>query len=95
MKQEKFSWALLKAKCGANVPSLEMLGSLLLASFLMEKGVRNRLQFRIPLISDNQGNVVAAEPIHPEDADGSYSDATCPFPTGPLSCEKRLEHLGG
>ena len=36
-----------------------MLGSLLLASFLMEKGVRNRLQFRIPLISDNQGNIFA------------------------------------
>lgn len=44
---------------GANIPSLEMLGSLLLASFLMEKGVRNRLHFRIPLISNNQGNIFA------------------------------------
>ena len=41
----------LKANHGAN--------SLLLASFLMEKGVRNRLQFCIPLISDNQGNIFA------------------------------------
>lgn len=42
----------------ANIPSLETLDSLLLASLLLEKGVRNRLQFRIPLISDDQGNIL-------------------------------------
>ena len=75
------AWAFLKSNPGANLPSLEMLGSLLLASFLMEEGVRNRLQFRISLISDSQGNV--AEPLDPEDANGYGSDATGPLSTRP------------
>ena len=38
-------------------PALELLGSLILIAFILKMGERNQLAVKIPVITDNQGNV--------------------------------------
>ncbi|CAK9030090.1 unnamed protein product [Durusdinium trenchii] len=41
----------------AMIPALELLGSLILISFILKMGERHQLAIKIPVITDNQGNV--------------------------------------
>ena len=41
----------------AMIPALELLGSLILISFILKMGERRQLVIKIPVITDNRGNV--------------------------------------
>ena len=52
-----FPWLFKTKTAGAMIPALELLGSLILIALILKMGERNQLAVKIPMITDNQGNV--------------------------------------
>ena len=59
IKPEKCPWAFMDGDSTRRIASLEMLGTLMLAALLLQRGNSTLLRLQLALISDNQGNVFA------------------------------------
>ena len=57
MDEASFPWLFKTKTASAMIPALELLGSLILIAFILKMGERNQLAVKIPVITDNQGNV--------------------------------------
>ena len=59
VKAEKHPWAFKSGDPQKRIAALEMMGTLLLVYFLIQKGSRGSARVMIPMVSDNQGNIYA------------------------------------
>ena len=57
LDEASFPWLFKTKTASAMIPALELLGSLILIAFILKMGERNQLAVKIPVITDNQGNV--------------------------------------
>ena len=57
LEETTFPWLFNTKTASAMIPALELLGSLILISFILKMGERHQLAIKIPVITDNQGNV--------------------------------------
>ena len=57
LEESNFPWLFKTKTASAMIPALELLGSLILIAFILRMGERHQLAVRIPVITDNQGNV--------------------------------------
>ena len=57
LEETTFPWLFNTKTASAMIPVLELLGSLILISFILKMGERRQLVIKIPVITDNRGNV--------------------------------------
>ena len=57
LEESNYPWLFKTKTASAMIPALELLGSLILIAFILRMGERHQLAVRIPVITDNQGNV--------------------------------------
>ena len=57
LEESNYPWLFKTKTASAMIPALELLGSLILITFILRMGEKHQLAVRIPVITDNQGNV--------------------------------------
>ena len=78
IKPEECPWAFLNGNSTRRISALEMLGTLILATFLILRSGSTMLRLKLSLISDNQGNIFHfAQSEHEEDAYRGLRHAAC------------------